>query len=245
MATTLWTRRFTAGLTATAVALLAATALAGAAGATTTTGGAAPAVTATPTPGGTATSTPVDPATCSADFFSADPRLGPATLPTRGRVGYELLGYHRTGSLTPAAFLSSYYDPTLYGGTGGWIYPPDNGYQLRPNGTPIEWQKTRRPGRTLDRFGSEYGAFLSPAGSPYASRAIPPSNLDSTPAAGCNYHEYQVLKSFGAEAGPIAAWFGQPGGGWQYQLEPALVSGAPTPLTVLWLVDNGYLKRLV
>jgi hypothetical protein len=49
-----------------------------------------------------------------------------------------------------------------------------------------------------------YGSFLAPAGLPYSARSIPPQNLDGTPAAGCNYHEYQVLKSFSVDEGPIA-----------------------------------------
>ncbi len=181
---------------------------------------------------------------CSADFAAGDSRLGPAGLPNSGDVGYELKGYDRTGSLAPAAFLAEYYDSTLYGGAGGWIYPPQNGYELRADGTPIIWHKTIPAGRTIDRFGSEYGAFLSPAGTPYDERAIPPSNLDGTPAAGCNYHRYLVLKPFEVDAGPIAGWFAQPGDGWQYQLLGSLVPGAPASLNVLWLVDNGYLQRL-
>jgi hypothetical protein len=31
----------------------------------------------------------------------------------------------------------------------------------------------------MDRFGSEYGSFVSPAGAPYMQRALPPSNLDT------------------------------------------------------------------
>lgn len=38
-------------------------------------------------------------------------------------------------------------------------------------------------GTFLDRFGSEYGAYMSPAGVPYAQRALPPTNLDAAPGA--------------------------------------------------------------
>jgi hypothetical protein len=183
--------------------------------------------------------------TCSADYLNGDFRLGPAGLPNSGYVGYELKGYRRTGNLSTTTFLARYYDSTANSGAGGWIYPPDSGYQLRRDGSPIVWRKTLRVGQDLDRFGSEYGAFLSPAGSPYAVRAIPPSNLDGTPAAGCNYHRYAVLKPFDVDAGPIAAWFAQPGGGWQDQLIGSFVAGAPASLNVLWLVNNGYLQRLV
>jgi hypothetical protein len=51
------------------------------------------------------------------------------------------------------------------------------------------------------------------------------------------------LKPFDVDAGPIAAWFTQPGGGWQDQLVASLVPRPPT-VNVLWLVDHGYLQRL-
>jgi hypothetical protein len=182
---------------------------------------------------------------CSAAFFHDDRRLGPAQLPVLGPVGLEVIGYHRTGFLSADAFLARYYDPTANGGQGGYIFPPDNGYVIAPNGQPIEFQQQLGAGLQIDRFGSEFGAFLAPRGLPYAARSIPPQSLDGNPAAGCNYHAYRVLKPFTVDAGPIAAWFAQPGGGWQYQLDSALVPGAPTPLNVGWLVNNGYLARVI
>lgn len=189
-----------------------------------------------------AAGTPLD--QCSTAFHADDPRLGPEQLPVLGRVGFELLGYHRSGALGDAQLLAQYYSPTANSGAPGWIYPPDNGYLLDPAGQPIELQQTVQPGTRMDRYGSEYGSFLAPEGLPYAARSIPPSSLDGTPAAGCNYRDYKVVKSFTVDAGPIAPWFGQPGYGWQYQLDGALVPGAPARLNVLWLVDNGYLARI-
>ncbi|MER5640209.1 TNT domain-containing protein [Kitasatospora sp. NPDC002227] len=177
---------------------------------------------------------------CSAAFYQGDKRLGPEQLPSTGPVGRELWGYRRTGSLDQQQFLATYYDATA----GSWKYPPQNGYLLTPNGTPIELEQTLLPGQRIDRFGSEYGAFLAPEGLPYANRSIPPQSLDGTPAEGCNYHDYQVLKPFTVDAGPIAPWFGQPGYGWQYQLDATLLPGGPDRLNVLWLVDNGYLARI-
>ena len=190
----------------------------------------------------TSAANPTD--SCSSDFFDGDPRLGPNTLPEWGPVGFELLGYRRTGNLAASQFLATYYNPAANGGSGGWNYPPDNGYVIAPNGQPLEFHLTLPPGTDMDRFGSEYGSFLAPAGLPYAARSIPPQSLDSNPAATCNYHDYQVLKPFTVDAGPIAAWFAQPGGGLQYQLDSTLVPGAPSRLNVMWLVDNGYLGRI-
>ena len=182
---------------------------------------------------------------CSAAYYHDDARLGPRQLPVLGPVGAELLGYHRSGSLTDAQLLAKYYSPTANNGQPGWIYPPANGYVIAPDGKPLETTQTLKPGQDIDRYGSEYGTFLAPAGLSYGSRSIPPSSLVSTPAASCNYHDYRVVKAFTVDAGPIAPWFGQPGYGWQFQLDPALVSGAPTTqFNVGWLVANGYLDRI-
>jgi hypothetical protein len=183
-------------------------------------------------------------AECSAAFFDGDPRLGPAGLPVLGIVGIELIGYHRTGRLSPAAFLAQYYNPAANGGAGGWIYPPDNGYVIGPDGRPVEWRERLRAGQRIDRYGSEFGSFLAPAGSLYAERSIPPQSLDSTPPERCNYHDYRVLKDFVVDAGPVAPWFAQPGYGLQYQLDATLIPGAPASVNVMWLVNNGYLARV-
>ncbi|MFI9274362.1 TNT domain-containing protein [Kitasatospora sp. NPDC052896] len=189
---------------------------------------------------GAATPQPLD--QCSAADHQGDARLGPEQLPLLGRVGLELIGYQRTGGESDQAFLARYYDSRA----GSWNYPPDNGYALTPDGQPIEIEQELLPGQDIDRYGSEYGSFLAPEGLPYAERSIPPQSLDSTTApAGCNYHDYRVVKPFEVHAGPIAPWFDQPGWGWQYQLDGTLLPGAPAQLNVGWLVTNGYLERLV
>ena len=177
---------------------------------------------------------------CSAAFFNGDSRLGPAQLPILGIVGFELIGYHRSGDLTDAQLLAQYYNSSA----GTWIYPPDNGY-LIVNGQPVETQVTLQPGADIDRYGSEYGSFLAPTGLSYAARSIPPQSLDNSATANCNYHDYRVLKPFAVDAGPIAPWFGQPGLGLQYQLDATLIPGDPASFNVGWLVTNGYLERLV
>lgn len=185
--------------------------------------------------------TPVPAAECSATYHQSDPRLGPQVLPRRGVLGAELIGYRRTGGLDTQTFLDTYWDQ----GAGWWRYPPANGYLLRPDGTPIIVTSRLFPGQVIDRFGSEYGQFLAPFGLPYASRSIPPQSLVSTPAGYCNYRAYRVVKPFTVDSGPIAPWFAQPGLGWQYHLNAERIEGAPTPLTVLWLLDNGYLQRII
>jgi hypothetical protein len=177
---------------------------------------------------------------CSAALYAGDQRLGPAELPALGKVGTQLLGYSRSGYHPMDEFLDLYYDSDA----GSWRYPPADGYVLGLDGQPVKWTQTLPRGLRIDRYGSEFGAFLAPAGLPYTMRSIPPSNLVGVPAATCNYRLYEVLRPFDVDAGPIAAWFFQFGGGLQYQLDGALVPGAPTRLNVMWLVDNGYLGRL-
>lgn len=177
---------------------------------------------------------------CSAALYAGDQRLGPAELPVVGKVGVQLLGYSRTGYEPVETFLDTYYDSSA----GSWRYPPADGYVLQLDGQPVKWTQTLPYGLRIDRYGSEFGGFLAPAGLPYTMRSIPPSNLVGVPAASCNYHLYQVLRPFDVRTGPIAAWFSQLGGGLQYQLDGQLVPGAPTRLNVMWLVDNGYLGRV-
>lgn len=181
---------------------------------------------------------------CSAETYQGDQRLGPAVLSNSGATGKELVGYRRTGSLTVAKFLSSYWDDAANGGQGGWIYPKNDGFLNDADGNPIKWTQQLNRGTFVDRFGSEYGAFLAPSGIAYSSRAIPPSSLVGNPASKCNYSNYRVKKGFKVSAGPIAPWFGQPGRGTQYQLKSELVPGAPDQLNVLWLVSQGYLERV-
>ena len=91
-------------------------------------------------------------------------------------------------------------------------YPPEptNGFQLDTAGKPIQGTQTLTVGLRLDRFGSEYGPFLAPAGAPYNERSIPPSNLDTPPSKPTypyNYHVYEVTKEFDVTSGPIAGMY--------------------------------------
>ncbi len=184
---------------------------------------------------------PTAPDQCSAADYSGDGRLGPEVLARRGPVGRELVGYRRFGGLTSQGFLARYWDD----GAAAWRYPPDDGFVVGIDGRPVEWTFTLPRGLRVDRFGSEYGAFLAPSGTPYAWRSLPPQSLHVYDAAyACNYHDYQVIKPFPALTGPIAPAFAQPGGGLQYELKGSLIPGAPEKLGVGWLVDHGYLNRL-
>jgi hypothetical protein len=87
-----------------------------------------------------------------------------------------------------------------------------------------------QPGDVVDRYGGTYekSQFLSPEGTPIDARSLPPNtNLNL-------YDKYQVLKPFSVQSGTVAPWFGQSGGGIQYQ----------TSNPILQLKNEGYLIRI-
>ncbi|MBC3992581.1 TNT domain-containing protein [Streptomyces sp. AC563] len=174
--------------------------------------------------------------------YQGDARLGPERLPRllRFPVGPLVFGYQRTGKLSPDAFLRKYWEGPA--DKGGWKYPPNDGF-AEVNGKVDKRRAELRPGQRLDRFGSEYGGYLAPAGDHYAKRALPPQNLNTRDAAfPCDYHVYEVTRKFTVWQGGIAPWFEQPGGGQQIKLDPALLNpGQGQRLNVKWLLDNGYL----
>lgn len=100
-------------------------------------------------------------------------------------------------------------------------FPANDGFAGKPKEEKIE------TGKVIDRYGGTGGTFLSPEGIPYPERALPYDQSKMT------YHRYQVAKPLTAAAGPIAAWFDQPGGGVQYK----------TSKPVQQLIDEGVLKE--
>jgi hypothetical protein len=164
-------------------------------------------------------------------YFLDDWRLGPKYLPPNPPIGPLLRNYERTDRLTPQDFLSCYWNDRIH----GWWFPDNNGFLLDDNGQPIKVTQQLRPGQLVDLFGSGFGRFLAPAGTPYAERALPPSNLDTFDNAfPFGYHLYEVVQPITVEAGPIRPWFGQPGLGLQYN----------TSEPISQLVANGSLKTL-
>jgi hypothetical protein len=88
----------------------------------------------------------------------------------------------------------------------------------------------------VDRFGEEFGHFMSPGGAPFAQRALPPSALNATQGDPFpdGYHVYIILRPIVVKAGPIAPWFAQPGYGIQFLM----------PDSILSLVNRQYLARV-
>nr|GAT53633.1 predicted protein [Mycena chlorophos] len=177
-------------------------------------------------------------------YVCGDYRLGPTVLalgltdgntgtthkPSRSDAIVEALlgpplGYHRFGEadLCPKEWLAQFTNAA----TGYYIYPADDGFQLQETNTAISGTQRLAPGMLLDRFGRDSGSYLAPFGTPFAQRALPPASLNppfaqkpqvATTKKKFEYHVYRVQKSFEVEAGPIAAWFGQPGQGTQYYM---------------------------
>lgn len=184
------------------------------------------------------------PAPCTGQY-EGDARLGPRWLPGPDDkpVGPLLKGYQRTGELSSEAFLKKYWEGPA--DSGGWKYPPDDGF-ARVNGV-LDKRPARLPrGEELDRFGSEYGRFLAPAGDLYEQRSLPPQSLNTRDAASpCDYRVYRVTKPFVVWQGGIAPWFEQPGGGRQILLDDVfLPTGEDERANVKWLIDHGYLERV-
>ncbi|MGW8393129.1 hemagglutinin repeat-containing protein [Pseudoduganella sp. HUAS MS19] len=108
----------------------------------------------------------------------------------------------------------------------GWVYPKDLGFAgPRVNTTlPV--------GTKLDRIGEPSGSFMSPAGTPYDYRALPPGTGAS------KVYFYEVTKPLPVMQGEIAPAFGQVGSGTQ------ILPNFPSRVNVQWLLDNGYIKEV-
>lgn len=65
------------------------------------------------------------------------------------------------------------------------------------------------PGMEIDRFGSGFGKYFSPKGTPMNMRALPPGNLG-------DYNAFRVVKPFEVQSSTIAPAFGQTGLGKQF-----------------------------
>lgn len=105
---------------------------------------------------------------------------------------------------------------------GGLIYP-DDGLTNKPYavpGTVIDNAEVPQ-GTIMDRFGHPGGAWLSPDGTPFAERALPPDSANKT------YYQYvvgdpaNIPHGYRIEESQVAPWFHQPGGGTQFEsLDP-------------------------
>ena|SRR5689334_6548829 len=173
-------------------------------------------------------------------------RLGPKAI--RHRRVARLTGddYKPYGNQSPEDFLKTHWDDKA----DSWKYPEHEGFATRTTPSGAVEADSRAvaltPGERIDRFGAENGQYMSPDGTPFEKRALPPSNLGQPPGdtAPHGYHRYEVVQPFAVDSGPIAPAFNQPGGGIQHVLRGKLIPGAPADVNVDWLVKNGFLRRL-
>jgi hypothetical protein len=101
-------------------------------------------------------------------------------------------------------------------------YPPNNGFAEAPG------QFMLLRGTTVDRYGGTGGSFLSPQGTPPWARALPYGAEER------GLRSFEVLKPFDVSAGRTSPWFGQMGGGIQYDLGRRTVND---------LISGGYLRE--
>jgi RHS repeat-associated protein len=95
---------------------------------------------------------------------------------------------------------------------GNREWPPNRGFKEEPG------DFTLLPGSKIDRYGSPYGTFTSPAGTPYRARA-PKPGTDLKP-----HCVYEVNKPLTVKAGGAAPWFGYEGNGIQYELPEKVIA---------------------
>ncbi|WP_229691679.1 TNT domain-containing protein [Sphaerisporangium melleum] len=186
---------------------------------------------------------------CGPPYVTGDPDLGPVFLPRTGYLGALLHNYVPLGGLSPQHFLIRYWDYT----TNDYRFPPNAGFATSgnyPNGRLLVKTTFLQIGMKIDRFGGNGGSFLSPMGDLFIWRALTPRNLNTNPQDPthlCNYHAFQVLKSFRVDVGPAAPAFQQPGGGTQYHVLSKYIPEAPQTnpeVPVSWLLEHGYLAEL-
>ena len=99
-------------------------------------------------------------------------------------------------------------NPHLWLTAQGQIHwPPNDGFSA----TPVP--EILPPGTLVDRFGSDYGSFFSPAGAAYGKRALPYVCRHQA------YTIYRVAAPLPVWVGRAAPWFDQQGGATQFETD--------------------------
>jgi len=160
--------------------------------------------------------------------------------------------FHRWFSSNSAADLFTANQLHDFGEANGWFSPDDPSKILYPsysgNIDNNGFDTVLSPHTDLDRYGDENGSFLSPAGTPFGDRALPPTT-DPNEAP----NQYEVLIELPVTEGIAAPWFGQEGGGVQYEINWNRISEiTDVPYETMnnfrggkiaWLVSQGWLRR--
>ena len=142
--------------------------------------------------------------------------------------------FNKITGVTGKDMLSNYsrnFDP---------IYPENEGFAtvkkvVQKDGTQIveevldKREMTLSPGTIVDRFGSDHGVYTSPYGTPLTNRSLPIGTINER-----TYSVFRVLKPIKVDAGTIAPYFGEMGGGTQYIFKETIEN----------LIKSGYLERV-
>ena len=133
-------------------------------------------------------------------------------------------GENRPDDVLWAEYEDVYRNPEYYDSASGDInWPADNGFW----GKSFEY--TLQPYTHIDRYGSDYGTYVSLVGHPYEDYSLAPGSEYK------NYSEFIVRKPIKGTAGSVYPWFDEPGGATQVLL--------PSP--VKDLLADGSLERIV
>jgi hypothetical protein len=155
----------------------------------------------------------------------------PAETITEGGAPLSVVrGWHPTGGMPWDDFAS------LFGSPESRSYPLNDGFP--PGYVP---QLAHLPeGAIIDRFGSEYGRYLAPDGTPFADRALAPESV------GGEYNRYMVTgkplpPGWQVVEGPVQPYYGQtPSPGF---LQYMVVGPDGVKVSVKVLVDRGILDE--
>ena len=122
-----------------------------------------------------------------------------------------------------AVFLSTETNSKYYNqNTGETIWPPNDGAAGEVTTTVLP------EGTRIDRYGSDFGTYTSPEGTPYEMRSVAPGTGQKP------YSVFEVQSPLEVQSSEVAPWFVQPGGGIQYKL----------PESVDDLLEAGVLRRV-
>jgi hypothetical protein len=155
----------------------------------------------------------------------------PAETITEGGAPLAVVrGWHPTGGMTWDDFASQFGTPQARNYPLNDGFPP--GYVPQPAQLP--------EGAIIDRFGSEYGRYLAPDGTPFADRALAPESV------GGDYNRYLVTgkplpPGWQVVEGPVQPFYGQtPSPG---SLQYMILGPDGVKVTVKELVDRGILDE--
>jgi uncharacterized protein YukE len=155
----------------------------------------------------------------------------PAETVTPGGAPLAVMhGWDPLGGMSWDDFASHFGAPETRIWPGNDGFPP--GYDPQPAHLP--------QGTIIDRFGSEYGRYLAPDGTPFADRAVPPESM------GGDYNRYMVTgqplpPGWQIVEGPVEPFFGQtpsPGA-----LQYMITGPDGVKVNVKELVDRGILDE--